>query len=384
MADCLKVHSKNHLRATKEYFLISVPKESEIMLFAILLIVIFAGFIVSFCKIDDVVKAEGIVRVMENVSSVENMVSGKISAIYFKRGQKVEAGCLLYALDTSMLDFQKENLERQKKDIEKKLNDAKIIEASLFANKNLCGKASKKAWYRFEAFLNEKKELEVNLNLVKSAYELEKQKPVAFRNQTVINQKNLEMAYALSALEAYKSKFSSAINSEIYECALALENNRTEKETVNMQYEYLNVVAPVSGYIQEFFSFNVGDFLEKGMKVVNIIPDGANVFRVEMSVPPKNIGKITDGLSVKYRFSAFPFFEFKGAEGKITSIDPDIRKNAEGKFYYCVYADMDKKELSDRNGKSYLVKSGLETDARIVLERDTILKLFLKKMDFLN
>lgn len=384
MASVLKIHSKNYLPVTKEYFLLAVPNENRILLYSILLFVILSAFIVGFCKIDDVVKAKGIVRVLENVSSVENMVSGKISAIYFERGQKIEAGNLLYTMDTTMLDLQKENLERQIKDIEQKLSDAKMLKASFNANKNMCGKTNQKAWYRFETFMNEKKEREIRQDLAQSAYNLESGKPLAFTNQTILEQRQQELNYAISALEAYKSSFSSAINSEIYEYSLALENKLTEKDGLNKQYEYLNVTAPVSGYVQEFSSINIGDFLEKGSKVINIIPDTSNAFRVEISVPSKDMGKITDGLSVKYRLSAFPFFEFKGAEGKITSVDPDIRKNTDEKFYYCVYADMDKIEFTNRSGKSYPVKAGLETEARIVLERDTILKLFLKKMDFIN
>ena len=384
MADILKVHSKKCLPATKEYFLLTIPRENDIILFSILIFVIIAGFIVSFCKIDDVVKAKGIVRVRENVSSVENMVSGKISAIYFERGQKVEAGDTLYTMDTEMLDLQKKNLVRQEKDIEQKLNDSKLLRSSLEANKNLCGKSNQKAWYRFETYLNQKKELEIRLSLALTAYKLEKEKPLAFTNQTVLEQKEMELNYARSALEAFVSNFSSTINSEVYEYDLALERNRTEKEALSKQYEYLNVTAPVSGFVQEFSSLNVGDFLEKGAKVVNIIPDNSSAFRVEISVAPKDMGKIGDGLSVKYRLPAFPFFEYKGAEGKITSVDPDIRKTADEKYYYCVYADIDKSEFANRKGKSYPIKSGLEAEARIVLERDTILKLFLRKMDFLN
>lgn len=384
MSEILKVHSKRSLPATKEYFLIDIPKENSFMLFSILIFVVISLFIVSFCKIDDVVKAKGIVRVSGNVSSLENMVSGKISSIYFERGQKVEEGKLLYTLDTSMLDLQKENLERQEKDIAQKLSDAKILRESLSANKNLCRKQSQKAWFRFETYLNEKNELEIRRNLAQKAYDLEKEKPAAFTNQTVLEQRKMELDYASSALEAYKSSFSSAINSEIYEYTLAHERNQTEKEALEKQYEYLNVTAPVSGYVQVFSSLNVGDFLEKGAKVINIIPDNSTAFRVEISVPPKDMGKISDGLSVKYRFSAFPFFEYKGAEGKITAVDPDIRKSEDNKLYYCVYADMDKSEFSNRRGKSYPVKAGLETDTRIVLERDTILKLFLRKMDFIN
>lgn len=384
MANPLKVHSKNSLPVTKEYFLLKVPVENGIMLFSILFFVVLAGFITSFCKIDDVVKAKGIVRVYGNISSVENMVSGKISAIYFERGQRIEEGSLLYAMDTTMLDLQKENLDRQQKDIEQKLGDAKLLLESFVANKNLCGKENQKSWYRFETFLNERKELEIKQVIAQTAYNLEKDKPFAFTNQSVLEQRKMELSFATSALEAYKSSFSTAINSELYEYNLALERNHTEKDALTKQYEYLNVTAPVSGFVQEFSSINIGDFLEKGTKVINIVPDSSDSFRVEISVAPKDMGKVTDGLSVKYRLSAFPFFEYKGAEGKITAVDPDIRKGEDSKFYYCVYADMDRNEFSNRKGKSYPVKAGLETDARIVLERDTIFRLFLKKMDFLN
>ncbi len=384
MSECLKVHSKNYLPLTKEYFLLAIPRENTMLLFSILVFVILAGIIISVCKIDDVVKAKGLVRAVGNVSSVENMVAGKISAIYFERGQKVCKGDLLYSLDSTMLDLQKENLERQEKDIEQKLSDAKMLRSSLAADKNLCRKENQKAWHRFETYLNEKNELEIRKNLSQTSYELEKDKPEAFTNQTILEQRKQELNYASSALEAYKSSFSSAINSEVYEYNLALERNHTEKDALEKQYEYLNVTSPVSGFVQEFSSVNMGDFLEKGQKVINIIPDDTSAFRVEISVPPKDMGKITDGLCVKYRLSAFPFFEYKGSDGKITSVDPDIRKSEDGRLYYCVYADMEKSAFTNRRGKSYPVKAGLETDARIVLERDTILALFLKKMDFLN
>lgn len=384
MSEILKVHSKESLPMTKEYFFIETPKENGIMIFSILIFTIVFLLIISFCKIDDVVKAKGIVRVFGNVSSLENMVSGKVSSINFERGQKVESGQLLYTLDTSIVDLQKENLVRQEKDIAVKLSDAKILNESLANNKNLCKKQSQKAWYRFETYLNEKRELEIKKNLAQKAYNLEKDKPAAFTNKEILEQRKMDLNYANSALEAYKASFSSAINSEIYEYSLAMEQNKTEMDALNKQYEYLNVTAPVSGYVQVFSAFNVGDFLEKGAKVINIIPDNSSAFRVEILVPPKDIGKISDGLNVKYRFSAFPFFEYKGAEGKITSVDPDVRKNTDEKLYYCVYANMDKKEFSNRKGKTYPVKSGLESDVRIILERDTILKLLLRKMDFIN
>ena len=95
------------------------------------------------------------------------------------------------------------------------------------------------------------------------------------------------------------------------------------------------------------------------------------------------LGKIKSGLKVKYRLSAFPFFEYKGAEGIITAVDPDIRSGNNGLLYYIVYADLDRVVFKNRHGDSFPVRSGLETDARIVLETESIIYYILRKIDFL-
>ena len=110
---------------------------------------------------------------------------------------------------------------------------------------------------------------------------------------------------------------------------------------------------------------------------------GRYTFRVEMQISPKDMGKIKSGLKVKYRLSAFPFFEYKGAEGIITAVDPDIRSGNNGLLYYIVYADLDRVVFKNRHGDSFPVRSGLETDARIVLETESIIYYILRKIDFL-
>ena len=95
------------------------------------------------------------------------------------------------------------------------------------------------------------------------------------------------------------------------------------------------------------------------------------------------MGKIKPGLKVKYRLSAFPFFEYKGANGIITSVDPDIRISDQGKVYYIVHADIDRVLFVNKKGESFPIKAGLETSSHIVLERNTILSYILRKMDFI-
>ena len=114
------------------------------------------------------------------------------------------------------------------------------------------------------------------------------------------------------------------------------------------------------------------------------INDGGKV-RVEIRIAPKDMGKIAIGQRVKYRLSAFPYFEYKGAEGIITSIDPDIRTTPEGdRAYYSVYADIDRTNFSNKHGEVFPIRAGLETDVRIVMERKPIIFYILKKLDFIN
>lgn len=156
-------------------------------------------------------------------------------------------------------------------------------------------------------------------------------------------------------------------------------------DTLDNQYVFLEIKAPMSGYIQEISSLNVGDYLEANTNVLNIIPNDNENFRVELRITPKDMGKIAIGQKVKYRLSAFPYFEYRGAEGKITSIDPDIRTVAEGNnVFYSVYADIDRVNFSNRQGDSFPIRAGLETDVRIVMDRKPIIYFILKKLDFFN
>ena len=94
--------------------------------------------------------------------------------------------------------------------------------------------------------------------------------------------------------------------------------------------------------------------------VINVVPSHDKNFRVEMAVGPKDIGEIVPGMAVKYRISAFPFFEYKGAQGIITSIDPNIRQNSDGRLFYQVYADIDRISFMNKKGEEYPIRAGLE------------------------
>lgn len=377
----LKHH--NHLKSSREFFLMKVPEELDVFFYSIVFFVVVALMIVVFGKIDDVVKVRGIVRTKENVSSVKNVIAGKIIEISYEPGQKVCKGDELFKIDSTIFEAQKENLLAVKKDLINKLEVVELLIQSFELEKNVIPHEEILAFTRFDSYLKSLNELKMNALIAQKLYQDEMENPKAMQSKKNMEMREIEFRLAETSVEKIRADFIRDLYLEKNQ--LDLEMLQTEKELTALenQYDFLVVRAPVDGFVQEVSSLNVGDYLSGNSVVLNIVPNDLKNFRVEIQIPPKDIGKIKVGLKVKYRLSAFPFFEYKGAEGVVTSIDPDIRGTESGNLFYSVYADIDRIEFENNRGEKFPIKAGLETDTRIVLETRNILYFVLKRMDFL-
>ena len=127
--------------------------------------------IVIFGKIDDVVKVRGIVRTKENVSSVKNVIAGKITEISYEPGQKVCKGDELFKIDSTIFEAQKENLLAVKKDLINKIEVVELLIQSFELEKNVIPHEEILAFTRFDSYLKSLNELKMNalLNLALAA-----------------------------------------------------------------------------------------------------------------------------------------------------------------------------------------------------------------------
>ena len=367
---------------SKEFLQLKIPPEIRVLLYTVIALFIIALLFLFFGKIDDVVKVHGIVRTKGNVSSVKNVISGKIIEKNYKPGQKVFKGDFLYKIDPAIYGSQRENLVYEKNNLEERLKGLEDLALSYTKSKNLIDKTNEVAFTRFESYQTNVEKLLIQKKISHQNFLDEQSLPVGLRNLKNIKQRKLEYEYNSKNFETYKADFIKSINQEKDELTLTVSKTVQELQKLDSQYEFLKVYAPVEGFVQELSSLNLGDYLESGANVLNVIPNDEKNFRVEMQISPKDMGKIKPGLKVKYRLSAFPFFEYKGAEGTITAVDPDIRSGNNGMLYYIVYADLDRTIFKNRHGDSFPVRSGLETDARIVLETENIIYYILRKIDF--
>lgn len=385
MKKVIVLRHQNEMKVSREFFQMEIPKELSRTIYLIVAICLIILGIIIFGQVDDVIKTNGFVRTKENVSSVKNVISGKIVELNYKPGQKVYEGDILYKIDSSSYEAQRNMLCYEIEDLENKIKGLNSLITSFYADKNLCDENDVLALSRFEAYLKNKDVLEIKVNIAEKEYNFEVQKPQVVYNPYEAGMKLETLNLAKADLNSFKTNFIANINSELNDKTILLYEKKQNLDTLDNQYVFLEIKAPMSGYIQEISSLNVGDYLEANTNVLNIIPNDNENFRVELRITPKDMGKIAIGQKVKYRLSAFPYFEYRGAEGKITSIDPDIRTVAEGNnVFYSVYADIDRVNFSNRHGDSFPIRAGLETDVRIVMDRKPIIYFILKKLDFFN
>lgn len=89
MKKTIVLKHQNEMKYSKEFFQMEIPNELSLIIYIIVILCLTIIFIVFFGKIDEVIKTQGYVRTKENVSSVKNVISGKIIELNYKPGEKV-------------------------------------------------------------------------------------------------------------------------------------------------------------------------------------------------------------------------------------------------------------------------------------------------------
>ena len=175
-------------------------------------------------------------------------------------------------------------------------------------------------------------------------------------------------------LTTYKNKFINSLLSELDNFLIEKEKIYSQLKDANLSLKNTCIRSPISGYVQEISPIS-------GQSILNIVPDGTDNYKIEIRVPAKDAGKITEKMKIKYRFTAFPYHEFGGGTGEVITIEPDSFVARDGSVYFAVTGTLDKNVLLDKEKKEYFVKPGFEIDARIILREQSILWHFLKTMD---
>ena len=381
MKDPVILMPPDRLDYSQEVLLYKEPRELSLTVWIIA--ALFAAVLcwIVFGKVEEVVRAKGLVRPLSNISQVKNAVSGEIVGLYYANGDRVEKGELLLQIDVRSLKAQEAALKSAYEKLRIKTEGLRQTEKSFYGKTVCIDKRNTAAFTRFQAFSYQKELLEKRYALAEKTRKEALRMPSDAITGAKLRELEYEADIQLLNLETYKSSFIKEISVEYAQCVVELEDLKSRAEQVRQNIKNSSVYAPIAGTVQEISSLNKNDYLFADQKILNIIPDDGRTYKAELKIPAKMSGKLEKGMRVKLRFPAFPFHEFGGAEGTVVSIDPDATADVSGMLYFTVSADIDKAFLEDRKKRRYPVKSGLETEARIILRERTILWYILKQFD---
>jgi len=168
--------------------------------------------------------------------------------------------------------------------------------------------------------------------------------------------------------------------------ALTQQRENLERRISDLERNISNatIYAPISGRVNELRRLNVGDNVIPGEEILAIIPEGETGLRVELRVDPAHIARIRPGQMVVLRFPGLPPSRYGKMETEIDLIPADVSAAQGFAPVFLVEALLSEPWLTSRSGEKAHLRAGIGASARIIIDRDTVLRMFLRRLDFIG
>lgn len=108
----------------------------SIFIYTLIAMVVIAVIWSYYGEIDENIKAQGIVRPNQKISSIRNQITGKVENVNLKEGDQVKKGDLLFTIEHSILDIQRDTLASTYDKTNLELKNLEKLKKSIVEDKN--------------------------------------------------------------------------------------------------------------------------------------------------------------------------------------------------------------------------------------------------------
>jgi hypothetical protein len=105
---------------------------------------------------------------------------------------------------------------------------------------------------------------------------------------------------------------------------------------------------------------------------------------VELYVYPAYIARIKTGQKATLRFPGLPPSKFGKIEAEISLLPPDFTQQSDSGPVFIVEALVKTPWLTSSGGERIYLRPGIGAIGRIIVSQDTVMRMILKKLDFIN
>ena len=162
---------------------------------------------------------------------------------------------------------------------------------------------------------------------------------------------------------------------------LALINAQTRLDTAKRNLNFSSVKAPNSGSISKVTVANIGQVVQSGNLLAELVPED-DILRIEAAVQPKDVAYVRKGQKAKIGFSAYDTAIYGQLEGKVIKIAANTSSNEDGSSFYPALIEVDPSQFDEDN--NITLQSGMITDVSIIGEERTVLSYIMNPITKLS
>lgn len=382
-------------------------------------------------SIPNVTRAPGAILPQGHYSQIETIEGGIVEAIHVSEGQIVETGAPLIELKQPDLVRSIQTLGAQVAHEQSRLANLQALQAALTAPSQATSKTVDQLRNGGFESAAEQLDLHVQSQWVK-ALEIERQsetidilaaaldfaeervaarltqmeKTRALRDQGLMTKRQFhDEQEQLNTLRASAN----AARVELAEARSELTRKTSERDTTQLTLQEktradiqsksdvlvelataltesneraadLSIVAPEAGLIQSVAMPNLGEVIEPGETLFEIVPAERGLV-VEARIPGNDIGHVDMTQPISVGIDTFDQRRFGRVSGRLLSLSPaPLTDEATGEHYFRAAIGLDRSQIGQ--GKQLRsLRSGMTVVAEIVTGEQTVLAYFLKPID---
>lgn len=140
---------------------------------------------------------------------------------------------------------------------------------------------------------------------------------------------------------------------------------------LNARVERLEVTAPIRGYALDLKIQTIGQVIQPGEVLLQIVPDSAPL-EAEVNIQPRDIGYVEVGQPVNLRVSAYDYSRYGFARGVLDRISASSVVSADGNPYFLGWVKFEKPFVGSEVGQRPL-RVGMAVEAEIITGKKTLL-----------
>jgi len=395
----------------------------------VMVLIIFAIMWANFSKLDEVAVSQGNVIPLGKSKVIQHLEGGIVKDIFIKEGDLVHADQTLMQLDLGssganleelQVRLDSELLTKARLEAEATGLDQPVFPPEIAANVPVQANAQRLAFDARKRQLNagtailrelvkqrnlDVEELQAKLRAVQSNIKLTQER---FNISTELLKDGLTSRVDHLQLEAEMTNFKGelqSIQASIPRAKAAVsesqrrvqedetrfrreaqdELNKTEQtiarisellKKAQQQGVRAEIKSPIDGVIINLAFTAVGNVIQPGEPILEIVPTGENLV-IESRLPPTDRGYVAEGQMALVKISTYDYARYGGLDGIVILVAADTSIDEKGNPYFRVVVQPDKSFLGPRSGMLPIMP-GMEATVDIKTGQKTVMDYLIK------